>query len=451
MSKIGWKIMKIVVAGGVAAGMSAAAKAKRLNKDLSIVVYEKADTVSFGACGLPYFVGDFFSNPDYMIARTAEEFQKTGIDVNIKHEVLAVDFEKHKVTVKNLKTGHIFEDSYDKFLIATGARADVPPIVNIKLDNVFTLRSMDDGLKLKECALKEQSKNIVIIGGGYIGIEVVEAMIKLGKNVRLIQLDERILPETFDKEMTDIMEEEIRNHGVKLHLGETVSEFVGEKKIEEVVSEKGKYSADVVIIATGARPQTEFLKNSAIKRSPNGAIVINRYGETNVSGVYSAGDCATVPHCILGDDYIPLATTANKLGRIVGENLGGKKIKFQGTLGSAAVKVMDLEAGRTGITEAQAQEKKLNYKTIFINDKNQTNYYPGQSSINVKLIYNADNKIILGGQIVGKKGAVLRVDVLATAIYKKMTTNELGMMDLCYAPPFSKTWDVLNVAGNVAS
>lgn len=441
--------MKIVVIGGVAAGMSAAAKAKRIDKDLSIVVYEKTDTVSFGACGLPYFVGDFFSNPDHMIARTAENFQKNGIDVNTKHEVLEVDFERNKIRVKNLKTEHVFEDSYDKLLIATGARADIPPIKNVKLENVFTLRSMEDGLKLREYALEAQNQDVVVIGGGYIGIEVVEAMKKLGKNVRLIQLDERILPETFDKEMTDILEEEIRYHGVKLHLGETVSEFIGAKKVQEVVSEKGRYRAQMVVIATGAKPQTDFLEGSAIKKLSNGAIVINGYGETNILGVYSAGDCATVPHCILGHDYIPLATTANKLGRIVGENLGGKKVKFQGTLGSAAVKVMDLEAGRTGITEAQAQEKGLNYKTVFISDKNQTNYYPGQSSIYVKLIYDADSRIILGGQIVGKKGAVLRVDVLATAIYKKMTTNELGMMDLCYAPPFSRTWDVLNVVGNV--
>jgi NADPH-dependent 2,4-dienoyl-CoA reductase/sulfur reductase-like enzyme len=236
--------MKIVVAGGVAAGMSAAAKAKRLNKDLSIAVYEKTDTVSFGACGLPYFVGGFFSNPNYMIARTADQFQKTGIDVNIKHEVLAVDFEKHKITVKNLKTEHIFEDSYDKLLIATGARADIPPIENVKLDNVFTLRSMEDGFKLRECALQAQNQNVIIIGGGYIGIEVVEAMKKLDKNVRLIQLDERILPETFDKEMTDIMEEEIRNHGVKLHLGETVSGFIGEKKL------KRSYQKKVITIRT---------------------------------------------------------------------------------------------------------------------------------------------------------------------------------------------------------
>jgi CoA-disulfide reductase len=450
MSKIGREKMKIAVVGGVAAGMSAAAKAKRLDKDLSIVVYEKTDTVSFGACGLPYFVGDFFSDPDYMIARTAENFQKNGIDVNTKHKVLAVDFEKHKITVKNLKTEHVFEDSYDKLLIATGARADIPPIENVKLENVFTLRSMEDGLKLKECALEAQNQDIVVIGGGYIGIEVIEAMKKLEKNVRLIQLDERILPETFDKEMTDIMEEEIRNHGVKLHLSETVRGFIGEKRIQEVVSEKGRYNADMVVIATGAKPQTGFLRGSALKMLANGAIVINRYGETNISGVYSAGDCATVPHRILGHDYIPLATTANKLGRIVGENLGGKKVKFQGTLGSAAVKVMDLEAGRTGITEVQAQEKGLNYKTVFISDINQTNYYPGQSPIYVKLIYDADSKVILGGQVVGKKGAVLRVDVLATAIYKKMTTNELGMMDLCYAPPFARTWDVLNVVGNVA-
>ena len=442
--------MKVVIVGGVAAGMSAAAKANRLDKDLSIVVYEKTDTISFGACGLPCFVGDFFSNPNYMIARTAGSFKQSGINVKTKHEVLKVDFEKNKIAVENLENGRIFEDSYDKLVIASGARADIPPIENVKLENVFTLRSFKYGVNLKNCSLKNQNHNVVVIGGGYIGIEIVEAMKKLDKNVRLIELGDRILSETFDKEITDILEKEIRNHGIKLHLSEAVREFTGEKEIKEVVSENGRYGAHLVVIATGAKPRTEFLKGSGIKMLPNGAILINSYGETNILGVYSAGDCATVPHCLLGNDYIPLATTANKLGRIVGENLGGNKVKFQGTLGSAAVKVMDLEAARTGLTEAQARKMGLNYKSVFITDKNQTNYYPGQSPIYVKLIYDADSRIIYGGQIVGKKGAVLRVDVLATAIYNKMTTNELGMMDLCYAPPFARTWDALNVVGNVA-
>ena len=221
--------------------------------------------------------------------------------------------------------------------------------------------------------------------------------------------------------------------------------------VTDVVTDKGTYKADIVVLATGIRPSTAFLKATGIALLRNGAIVINEYGETNLQDVYAAGDCATVYHLIREENvYIPLATTANKLGRIVGENLAGEHTAFQGTLGSAAVKVMDLEAGKTGLSESEAQKMGLNFKTVFITDQNQTGYYPGQADIAVKLIYEAETQILLGGQVIGKKGAVLRVDVLAAAIFKKTTTKELGMLDLCYSPPFSKAWDVLNVAGNNA-
>jgi CoA-disulfide reductase len=444
--------MKIIIIGGVAAGMSAAAKAKRLAKDSEITVYEKTDVVSWGACGLPYYVGGFFDNPKTMIARSAEKFIESGIDMKIKHEVLSVDPSSKKIKVKNLKNGDVFEDSYDKIMIATGASAIIPPIKNVKLNNVFTLKDFQDGTDLKEAVAKDENKNIVIIGAGYIGIEAMEAMVHLGKNVRVIQLDDRLLPESFDKEITDIMEEEIRSHkNIDLNLDEIVKELDGENKVERVITNKGCYKSDIVIIATGVRPNTQFIKETGIKMLPNGAIIIDDHGKSSIDDIYSAGDCATVPHRVKRENvYIPLATTANKIGRTIGENLAGKDSSFFGTLGSAAVKVLDLEAGRTGISEADAQNMKLDYSTVFIKDKNQTGYYPGQENIYIKIIYEKNSKIILGGQIVGKKGAVLRIDVLATAIHNKMTTEDLGMLDLCYAPPFARTWDALNVAGNAA-
>lgn len=442
--------MKIVIIGGVAAGMSAAAKAKRVAKDAQITVYEKTDIVSFGACGLPYFVGDFFDNPNMMIAREADKFRETGIEVKTRHEVISVDPKSKVITVRNLESEEIFKDNYDKLMIATGASAIIPPIENIELDNVFTLKSMKDGKNLKKAALKSENKNVIVIGAGYIGIETVEAMKNLGKEVRLIQLDSRVLPDSFDREITDLMEKELVEQGVSLHLSEAVKAFKGTGKIKQVVTDSGVYPADIVVIATGVKPNTEFLAGTGITMK-KGAIIIDEYGKTNIEDIYAAGDCATVYHMVKEENvYIPLATTANKIGRIVGENLGGLNNKFPGTLGSACVKVMELEAGRTGISEADAIEKGINYKTVFISDKNQTGYYPGQESIHVKLIYNSSTKVILGGQIIGKKGAVLRVDVLAAAIYNKMTTEQLGMLDLCYAPPFARTWDVLNVVGNVA-
>lgn len=446
--------MRMVIIGGVAAGMSAAAKARRLNKDAEITIYEKTDIVSWGACGLPYYVGNFYSSPTNMIARPVEKLIETGLDIKIKHEVIEVNPETKTLKVKNLETSAIFEDKYDKLMIATGARAIIPPIKNVKLENVFTLKEYIDGIQLKEEAMKEENQNIVVVGAGYIGLEVVEALNHLNKkNIKLIQLADRVLVDSFDKEITDIIEQELSSYeNIDLHLSEIVEEFYDENgKIKKVKTNKGEYVADLVVIATGVKPNTEFLNNTGIEVLRNGAIVINENGETNIVDIYSAGDCATVPHLIRKENvYIPLATTANKIGRIVGENMAGENNKFQGTLGSAAVKVLEIEAGRTGISEEEAKKMGINYKTVFIKDKNQTNYYPGQEDIFVKLIYDADTRVILGGQLAGKKGAVLRVDTVATAIYSQLTVDELGMLDLCYAPPFARTWDVLNVAGNVA-
>lgn len=446
--------MKIIIVGGVAAGMSAAAKAGRLNKEAEIVVYEKTEIVSWGACGLPYYVGDFYQDPNNMIARPVHKFIEAGMNIKIKHEVIGVDTEKKEITVKNLTTGEVFTDNYDKLMISTGAHAIMPPIKNITAEGVHTLKDYTDGITLKQEMMKEENQEIIIVGAGYIGIEVVEAAKHLGKkNIRLIQLGDRVLMESFDKEITDVMEAEIRSHeGIHLHLEETVLEIIEENgKVVGVKTNKGEYKADLVVVATGVRPNTAFLKDTGINMLPNGALVIDKHGKTSIDSIYSAGDCATVYHLVRKENvFIPLATTANKIGRVVGENLAGAETEVKGTLGSAAVKVMDLEAGRTGVTEKEAANMGINYKTVFVKDKNQTNYYPGQEDIYIKLIYNADTRVLLGAQIAGKKGAVLRVDALAAAIYSELTVEEIGMMDFCYAPPFARTWDVMNVAGNVA-
>ncbi|RDY29652.1 CoA-disulfide reductase [Romboutsia weinsteinii] len=442
--------MRVVIVGAVAAGMSAAAKLKRMKPDYDVVVYEKTDVVSFGACGLPYFVGGFFDDPNNMIARSPEKFRETGIDLNIFHEVVAVDVEAKKISVKKTETGEVFEDSYDQMMIATGASSIIPPIKNVKLENVTTLKSMEDGIKLKELLNKEENKNVVIIGAGFIGLEAVEAAKKLGKNVTVFQLEDRILPQVFDKEVTDVLEEEIRNHDVDLRLSEIVSELVGETKVEKVITNKGEVEADVVVIATGVRPNTAFLKDTGMNMLPNGAIIVDAYGKTSIEDIFAAGDCATIQNIVSGQDmYVPLATGANKLGRIVGENLAGANNTFQGSLGSSCIKVMDMEAAATGLTEAGAEKLGLDFKVKFISDFNQTNYYPGRNKIYVKLVYDAKTKVILGGQVAGFKDSVQRCNVIAAAIMGKLTTSQLGMLDLCYAPPFARTWDVLNVAGNV--
>lgn len=443
--------MKVIIIGGVAAGMSAAAKFKRLSPKDDVVVYEKGDIVSFGACGLPYYVGGFFEDSREMIARTPEQFRESGVEIHTKHEVIDVDFSDKKVKVKNLTTNEVSEESYDKLMIASGARAIIPPIKNIDLENVVTLKSMDDGDKLRELMAKDEYKKVAIIGAGFIGLEAVEAAKHRGKEVTVIQLQDRVLQEVFDKDITDLLEEELRDKGVNLLLSETVVELIGEGKVSKVKTDKREIDADIVILATGVKPNTDFLKSDEIKMLRNGAIVVDSYGRTSVEDVYSAGDCATINNLITGKEaYVPLATGANKLGRIVGENLAGQNNSFQGSMASSCIKVMDMEAARTGLSEKEVLDLGFNYKTKFITDMNQTSYYPGRERIYVKLIYDAHTKVIYGGQVAGYKDAVQRCNVLAACIYAKMTTDQLGMLDLCYSPPFSRTWDVLNVAGNVA-
>ena len=443
--------MKVIIIGGIAAGMSAAAKLKRSQKEAQVIVYEKTPHISFGGCGLPYFVGGFFDRAENLFARTPQQAIESGIEVYVEHEVLSVNPEEKTVEVKNLQTGEVFIEAYDKLMIATGASPVVPPINNIHLENIYTLRDMKDGHILRAKMQDESIQKVGIIGAGFIGLEVAEAAKKLGKEVTVFQSGDRVLKGSFDKEITDILETEIKAAGVDLHLNTMVTGFNGTDKVEQIVTANGAFDVDLVVLAIGVRPNTGFLKNVGFDMLPNGAIIIDDEGRTSVEDIYAAGDCATVPHLLKEEPaYIPLATSANKLGRTVGDNLGGAHEKFEGTLASSCLKALHMEAGRTGLSEDEVVEMGIEYKTTFITEKNHTNYLPGQSNIYIKLIYDANTKVVLGGQIVGKKDAVLRTNTLAAAIYAKMTTKQLGMLDLCYAPPFARTWDALNVVGNVA-
>ena len=445
---------KIIIIGGVAAGMSAASKAKRIDKSLDITVYEMTDAISWGACGLPYYVGDFYPDASLMVARTYEEFEKEGINVKIKHKVENIDFKSKKVFVRNLNENKVFEDSYDELVIATGASSTSPKdIKNLDADGVYHLKTFNEGLEVKKELMKKENENIIIIGAGYIGIEIAEAALKLGKNVRIFQHSARILNKTFDKEITDLLENHIREHEkISLHLNESPLEVrTFENKVIGLKTDKKEYAANLIIVATGVKPNTEFLKDSGIELFKNGAIIIDRFGKTNIPNVYAAGDCATVYHSVLEKNvYIALATIANKLGRLIGENLTGANREFIGTLGSAGIKVLEFEAARTGITEQEAKDNNINYRTILVDGEDHSAYYPGGEDVYIKLIYHADTKVLLGAQVAGKRGAALRADSLAVAIQNKMTTQELANMDFLYAPPFATTWDIMNVAGNVA-
>ncbi len=443
--------MKIVIIGGIAAGMSAAAKARRVMEGGQVTVYEKGELISFGACGLPYFVGDFFQDEEYMLARSVEQMQSVGVDVKVSHQVLQIDPQQKRIKVKNLLTDMVFEDDYDRLMIATGADVIKPPFENSGLKNIFTLTKMQDGLKMKEAALSDEVKDVTVVGGGFIGVEVVEAMKNLGKKVRLIQRSDRIFNKIFDERITDLMQEELLAHDVELVLNEGVKGFEGDTSVTAIVTDKQRYETDLVVIATGFKPNTDFVKELGLNMLSNGAIIVDHRGETSIKDIYAAGDCASVPHIVKGEDvYLALATGANKLGRVAGSNMAGEEAYYPGSLGSACVKVMDFEAALTGLSEDDAIKLGVDYKTVFVKDKNHAGYYPGRENIYIKLVYDAKTRVILGGEILGKNGAALRIDVIAMAIKAKMTTEDLGMMDFCYAPPISKTWDALNVVGNVA-
>lgn len=442
--------MKVIIIGAVAAGMSAAAKLKRIKPDYEVIVYEKTDIVSFGACGLPYYVGGFFQDSNMMIAREKSKFIESGIDLRTFKEVIDVNSDSKTLTIKDSLTEEIFTDKYDKLMIATGA-SSIMPSLDKSYENLTTLKDMNDGLKLRELMNKEENNNIVILGAGFIGIETIEAAKKLNKNIHLVGRSNRVLNKVFDKEITDLLEEELKKNNIHLHLGETVKEYVGNNKITKVITNNSEIDTDLVVIAIGVKPNTSFLKNTNIDMLPNGAIIVDEGGRTSIKDVYSAGDCATIKNLVTNEDmYVPLATGANKLGRIVGENLGGMNSSFPGSLASSCIKVLDMEAAVTGLTEEKAKSLNIDYKTKCITNYNQTHYYPGREKLLVKLVYHAKTKVILGGQIAGYKDAVQRANVIATAITAGMTTDQLGMLDLCYAPPFATTWDVLNVAGNVS-
>ncbi len=436
--------MHTIVIGANAAGLSAAAKIIRAKNNHSVTVYEKDEIISFGSCGLPYYIGEFFSDHTRMFSRSKEEFAASGIHIKMHHTVTKVDVVKKELTIIDSENG-ILHDQYDNLIIATGAYPIVPPLNGIKKKNIFTLRTLGDGNAIKE-ALNNSREHAVVVGAGFIGLELVEALKRAGKNVTLIELEERALKAAVSEDISHLIHKELKDNGVSIAFNERVTAFEGKQVVEKVITDKGEYPADIVILSIGVRPNTSFLQDSGIKMLPNGAIVVDTFGRSSLPNIYAGGDCASVQDMVTKQPiYSPLATTANKLGRIIGEHIVGRKRDYPGSLTSACVKVFDLEVGRTG-----AKDTVIGTASAVVKDKNQTNYYPGQEDILLKIIYETLTHKIVGAEIAGKNGAVLRLNTLAMAIQLNGTIEDLSLGDFCYAPPFGRTWDVLNIVGNVA-
>ena len=442
--------MRVIVIGGVAAGMSAASKLRREDPGAEIVVYERGSFLSYGACGLPYYIGGWNEDPQKLIARTPEKFREMGIETHLRHEALRVDPEAKTVTVRDLDGGREFTDRYDRLMIAVGCRSAAPPVPGYDLPAVFSLRSMEDGLLLHEIARLPGVRHVVIVGGGAIGVEMAEALVRLGKQVTLLEGADRLL-RPFEPEFSELAAQELERNGVTLKLNSRLQAIEEKQEYRLVRTEKEDLRCDLVLMAAGIRPETGFLKDTGIRMARNGALMVDREMRTSLPDVWAAGDCATCYHRVLEEDYyLALGTVANKTGRIAGANLAGKHEKFTGVLGTAAIKVFGLEMGRTGLSEPEAQRLGIPYKTKMVSTQDHPAYYPDPQKLVIKLIYEANTRRLLGANVAGTHDAVMRTDMFAVAIHAGMTTEELGMVDLAYAPPFASVWDAVHIAANAA-
>ncbi len=444
--------MKTVIIGGVAAGMSAASKLKRLLKEeAEIVVYEKGGEVSYGACGIPFYISDHIKQGKDLIARTAEEFAQSGIPVKTFHEVTAVDTDKKTVTVTDLHTGRSFEDIYDKLVIGSGAGVRHFPPFDKSYDNLFEIRDVADGTRIKQALQDEGQKNVVITGAGFIGLEVSESCKKYGKNVTVIELADHVLS-AFDPEVSQALEEELERGGVAVRTKTRVTELISrDNRIEKVVVEtdgvREELPVDIVINSAGIAPATSFIQN--IEKAKNGAIYVNERMETSIPDVYAAGDCSIMRSAVTGEyTYAPLGN-ANKQGRIIGDILGGAEPKPFKLIGSSALRLFGMDAAKTGISEKEAKTLGLSYKAHTITGNSYASYY-GSEKLNIKVIYDAETRKLLGAQAYGQGIVVPRVNYYAIAIYSGLTVDEMGFMDLCYSPPFSGVWDAALIASNTA-
>lgn len=444
-------IKRIVVIGGVAAGLSAASKARKLRSDIEIIVFEKSGHISYGACGLPYLISDLIKSPEGLVSHDIKFFkEERNINVFLYHEVVAIYPAKQSVLVRNLRTGAENEYQYDKLMIATGARTFVPLIKGIETKGIFTINTLKDGIETKDFILKNVPKRALIVGAGHIGMEMAEALVIAGMDVTIVARGPDILG-TMDEEITKIVEEGLGRNNVTLLKSTSVGEFISENGYirEAILDNSESINADIVIVCIGMRPNSEIAEEAGIEIDHTGAVNVNQRMETNIPGIYSAGDCAMAYHQVLERQvYIPLGTTAIKQGKVAGENMVGGNASFKGIVGTSVLKVFDLEVARTGLSEIDAQIEGFNFISNVVEQNSRAHYYPGGSKIWVKLIAQKNTGRILGAEMIGREGVSKRIDVFATAIAAKMTVEDIGELDLSYSPPFAPVWDPVLIAAN---
>jgi NADPH-dependent 2,4-dienoyl-CoA reductase/sulfur reductase-like enzyme len=442
-------LKRMIVVGGVAAGMSAASQAKRRKKDLEVVVFERGPWVSYGACGMPYNIQDPQRPIDDLVVITPEQFrEKRGIDVRLNREVKSIDVKKRVVLV----SGENGEETqpYDRLVIATGCRAVHPPFSGMDLEGVFLLHTLVQAEKIKKYLEDHSLKRAVVLGGGHIGLEMADVLTQRGLSVTVIKRSEDV-PSGYPEEIVKLVRAELEKNGVEVRTGARVSGFSGDGRVEAVQTEAGDLPADLVLVATGVIPEVGLAEAAGMRIGDSGAIAVDDRMQASVEGVYAAGDCAEAHHIILERGvFVPRGTTANKQGRIAGANAVGADERFRGVMGTSVTKVFDLAVGHTGLMDPEARQAGFDSAAVAITARTRAHAYPGSKNITVRLVFESKSGRILGAQMAGGEGVAKRLDVLVAALHAGWTVEDLAALDLSYAPPFAPVWDPILVCANVA-
>lgn len=439
-------IEKILIVGGVAGGMSAATRLRRLNENAEIIVFEKGPYVSFANCGLPYYVGGEIAEREKLIVQSAKALKnRFNLEVRENSEVIAIDSEGKKVTV--VSNGESYVESYDKLILSPGAKPLIPQIKGLnQATNVFSLRNIPDVDKIMAYLAAKESKSATIIGAGFIGLEMAENLAKRGLSVTIVEKAPHVLP-TIDREMAAFVNEELIKNNLSVMTNRGAVEF----KNDEILLDNGEsLQSDLTILSVGIQPETSLAKSAGIKLGLRNAILVDEHYETSVKDIYAVGDAIVVKNQLGQDALISLASPANRQGRQVADIISGLSIKNRGSLGTAIVRVFDLQVASTGLSEFQLRGLKINHKIVHVTANNHAGYYPDATSIVLKLIFEPESGQIFGAQAIGKEGVDKRIDILSTAIKAKLTVFDLPELELTYAPPFGSAKDPANMAGYAA-
>jgi CoA-disulfide reductase len=441
--------MKVVIVGGVAGGASAAARIRRLDESAEIIVFEKTGYISYANCGLPYYIGDVITDSSDLTLQTPESFwTRFRILVKVNHEVTNIDVTQKTVTVKNLLTGTEWEEPYDKLLLSPGAKPVRPNLPGIDSEKIFSLRTVEDTFRIHDYLEKTKVQSAVIVGGGYIGIEVAENLKEKGLNVTIVQRPNQLM-NTLDYDMASFVHSKLRAKGISLRLNSNVTSFRQDgERIVTLLEDNSEIAADMVLLAIGVAPENSLAKQAGLKLGVKGSIVVNDCMETSVQDIYAVGDAIQVKHFVTEEDtVIALAGPANKQGRIAADNICGGDSHYQGSMGSSIIKIFDMTVAGTGLTEKVAKSMGIDCESVVLSPASHAGYYPGAKVMTMKVVFEKDTWKLLGAQIVGTEGVDKRLDVLATAMHAGMKANMLKDLDLAYAPPFSSAKDPVNMAG----